>query len=188
MKFKRWGTLVLQKHVHENDFFDYHEAPVEHGIFAFPEYYARVDFSRCGCISNGAIEYVKDKEGRRVMMTQKEFDSIVTKQRKKGPWDDYYVVISPDFIRGEYTDFLFLKKDGIDDFGCYTKYDEEDLGSDGIESLNKDEKPYPLMRFVEKPRTFNHKGNIWHHLEFSNPFDYWYRTPDGIKKHYTKRS
>lgn len=35
---------------------------------------------------------------------------------------------------------------------------------------------------VEKPRTFNHKGNIWHHLEFSNPFDYWYRTPDGIKK------
>ena len=181
MKFKRWGTLAPQRHVHENDFYEYHEAPVEHGIYAFPEYYASKDFPRSGCISNGAIEYVKDKDGRRVMMTQKEFDSIVTKQRKKGPWDDYYVVISPDFIRGEYTDFLFLKKEGIDDFGCDMKYAEEDFENDDIDSFNEDEKPYPLMRLVEKPRTFNHKGNIWHHLEITNPYDYWYRSPDGIK-------
>ena len=180
MKFKRWGTLVPQKHVHEDEFVGFHEAPVEYGIYAFPEHYASMRFPRCGCISNGAIQYVKDKKGRRVMMTQKEFDAIVTKQRKINDWDSYHVVTSPKLIHGEYKDNLFLKKDGIDEFGVDTNYSFEDHESEDIDSLSEDKKPYPLMKYVLKPRTFNHKGNIWHHLEFSNPFDYWYRSPEGI--------
>lgn len=183
MKFKRWGTLAPQKHFHKNDFFDYHEAPVELGIYAFPEKYASWDDAfGYQCISNGRIEYVKDKNGKKVMMTQWEFDSIETKQRKKGRWEEYNVVVSPDFLRGMYTEFLFLKKNERDaPYVWNKKMIEEDIVSEVDDTSNEDEKSYPLMRKVNKLKTFNFEGNVWHHLETSNPYDYWCKTLDGMK-------
>ena len=41
-------------------------------------------------------------------------------------------------------------------------------------------KKYPLMKRNDRPRIFNYDGNIWHHLETTEPYRHWRRTPDGI--------
>ena len=199
MKFKRWGTLVPQKHFRENDFCDLYDAPVELGIYAFPAKYASWDNAYgFGCISNGRYEYVKDKDGKRVMMTQKELDAIVTKERGQRGVENYKIVVAPDYLRGMYYESLFLKKSERDapyDHNNRNKkenkevfeYNEneglEEVGDDNEdEGLEEDDKPYPLMKCVGKLRTFNYEGNIWHHLEFTNAYEYWRRSPDGVKK------
>ena len=51
------------------------------------------------------------------------------------------------------------------------------------EEDKEDEKgeKYPLMKENNHPRIFNYEGNIWHHLETTEAYEHWRRSPDGTK-------
>ena len=95
MKFKRWGSLAPQKHTFDET--DFHCAPVKNGIYAFPVGYADMDYVYgYACIRNGRYKYVKDKDGKKVMMSQNEWDAIKNKMR-----DSHHSIVAfPDFLRG----------------------------------------------------------------------------------------
>lgn len=94
-----------------DDLTGFHEAPVEKGFYAFPAHYADTDIVYGFCrISNGRMEYVKDKDGRRIMMTQEEFDAIKVKEVSE--WCN--IVISPIFLKGLNHESLLLKKNKED--------------------------------------------------------------------------
>ena len=193
MKFKRWGNLVPQKHFRKkNGLKSFNYAPVEKGIYAFPAHYANLNYA-CGysCLSNGRMEYVKDKAGRRVMMTPREFDAIEVKERGH----DHYVVVSPSFLRGMDYDSLWLKKTKAD--APYDHYDSDENEDNDQEvkdtRVEKDDgseenadKSYPLMKYNNQSRIFNYDGNIWHHLETTEAYERWCRTPEGAA--YVKRN
>lgn len=173
MKFKRFGSLVPQRHYPKHDDFkNFHEAPVEKGIYAFPAHYADFDFAfGYGCISNGRMEYVKDKDGKRIMMTQEEFDAIEVKVKDV----DHRIVVAPDCLRGLNKESLWLRKtkadapydhchsyekeDGEDDEGDYLLMNEE-KNTEG----DKDKK-FPLMIANGRPSIFSTitetSGTIW---------------------------
>lgn len=179
MKFKRWGTLVPQRHFPRyEDLTGFHEAPVEKGIYAFPAHYADTDYvySYC-CISNGRMEYVKDKDGKRIMMTQKEFDAIRVKEVHE--W--CHIVISPLFLRGMNHESLLLKKNKTQTPYDLCDSDENEDDEDDLLMNEEDEKgkKYPLMKENNRPRIFNYDGSIWHHLETTEAYERWCRTPNG---------
>lgn len=176
MKFKRWGSLAPQKHTLDETKF--HCAPVKNGIYAFPVEYADTDYIfGYTCIRNGRYRYVKDKDGKKVMMTQKELDDVKTKMT-----ESYHsIVASPDFLRGMDYDSLFLKTEYIYDLDKPEKEDDDVMGGDeGIITIDPD-KRYPLMTKINKPRTFCYDGTIWHHLETTDSFEYWMiNSPGGL--------
>jgi hypothetical protein len=175
MTFKRWGSLAPQEHHREHDFYEYHDAPVKMGIYAFPNKFANYDDVSAPCLSNDTKQYAKDENGKIVMMTKKEFHALEKKQRTRGAWNDDYVV-SPKYLRGIYIEDLYLKCDDID-------YDENKM--DYTEAYNawlEDEKRYSVMIANDRLRTFSYGGNIWHHLEFTNNWHHWIKTDDGIKE------
>ena len=44
--------------------------------------------------------------------------------------------------------------------------------NEGMITMDND-KRYPLMTAINKPRTFSYEGTIWHHLETTDSFEYW---------------
>ena len=151
MIFKRWGTLAPQEHYRENDFYAYHDTPVTMGIFAFPEKFAsRRDVSG-PCLSNGREYYIRDENGKKVMMTYEEYCALETKEKY-----GRHLIVSPKYLRGIDIDHV-----------C--------LGGDHGE-------PSAITTWTDRLRTFSYGGNIWHHLEFTNNWNHWIRTDDGIKE------
>ena len=175
MTFKRWGTLVPQEHHRGHDFYEYHDAPVKMGIYAFPEKFASYQDVSGPCLSNGREYYIRDEEGKKVMMTKKEIHALETKERTKGMWKEHYVV-SPKYLRGINTEDLYLDCE-------YFDYDDKEMDyAEAYHAWLEDEKRYPVMSVTDRLRTFSYGGNIWHHLEFTNNWYHWIRTDDGIKE------
>ena len=199
MTFKRWGTLAPQEHLRENDFYCYHDVPVKMGIFAFPEKLtSRWDVSN-PCLSNGRLQYVKDENGKKFLMTKREFVSVKTKERKVKEWRwPENVVVSPKYLRGLYYDYLDLEEGHDDDNEGDDNEGNDNEGNDNegndndffdYEAFMKpyyewldDDKRYPIIKETDWLRTFKYGGNIWHHLEFTNNWHHWIRTDDGIKE------
>jgi hypothetical protein len=184
MTFKRWGTLAPQEHTREEDFYDYNDTPVKMGIFAFPEKLASYQDVSGPCFSNGRLQYVKDENGKKFMMTKKEFESIEWKSGKRYGFN-CDIAVSPKYLRGLDDVYLGLECDSF----SYHNYDDDDVCySENNEDYMKayaawldDEKRYPITKSTDKLRTFSYGGNIWHHLEFTNNWNHWMRTEDGIK-------
>ena len=176
MTFKRWGTLVPQEHHCEPDNYSmYNNPPVKMGIFAFPEKFASYNDVSAPCISNGREQYVKDENGKKILMTKREYESLEKKERTCGPWSCCNVVVSPKYLSGIYTVYLHLQ---CDDCYCYNNEEYEEAYAAWLD----DEKRYPITKETDRLRTFSYGGNIWHHLEFTNNWDHWIRTDDGIKE------
>ncbi len=176
MTFKRWGTLVPQEHHCEPDNYSmYNNPPVKMGIFAFPEKFAsRRDVSD-PCISNGREQYVKDENGKKIMMTKREFEFLETKTREIDDWFELQVVVSPKYLRGLYKRDLDLQCERT-----YKRNKEMDY-EEAYAAWLDDENRYPVTAWRDRLGTFSYGGNIWHHLEFTNNWDHWIRTDDGIK-------
>lgn len=151
MIFKRWGTLAPQEHHREYEFYTYHNTPVKMGIFAFPEKFASYVHVKAPCISNGTEFYIRDENGKKVMMTSEEYRALKTKERNGRD-----LIVSPKYMRGIDIDYLGLEEES--------------------------EKPVALVTWTKKLRTFSYGGNIWHHLEFTNNWNHWIRTDNGIKE------
>ena len=152
MTFKRWGTLAPQAHYREDDFYKYHDSPVKTGIYAFPDRFAWYPGVGGPSICNGREYYVRDENGKKVMMTYKEYCDIETRERHGRD-----IIVSPKYMRGIDMDNLYL------------------AGDDG-------KKPGPVVIWINRLRTFNYGGNIWHHLEFTNNWYHWVKTDDGVKE------
>lgn len=152
MTFKRWGTLAPQAHYREDDFYKYHDSPVKMGIYAFPDRFAWYPGVGGPSICNGRKYYVRDENGKKVMMTYKEYCDLETRERHGRD-----IIVSPKYLRGIDYDNLYL------------------AGDDG-------KKPGPVVIWINRLRTFNYGGNIWHHLEFTNNWHHWVKTDDGVKE------
>lgn len=153
MTFKRWGTLAPQAHYRGDDFYKYHDSPVKMGIYAFPDRFAWYPGVGGPSICNGRKYYVRDENGKKIMMTSKEYCALETRERHGRD-----IIVSPKYLRGIDMDNLYH------------------VGDDD------DEKPGPIVIWINRLRTFNYGGNIWHHLEFTNNWYCWLRTDDGIKE------
>lgn len=154
MTFKRWGTLAPQAHYREDDFYKYHDSPVKMGIYAFPDRFAWYPVVGGPSICNGRKYYVRDENGKKIMMTSKEYCALETRERHGRD-----IIVSPKYLRG------------IDMDNLYHVGDDDD-----------DEKPGPIVIWINRLRTFNYGGNIWHHLEFTNNWHHWVKTDDGVKE------
>ena len=106
MKFKRWGTLAPQEHNRNQDFFSYHDAPVKMGIFAFPEKFASRNDISGSCFSNGRLHYLRDENGKKVVMTYEEYCALETKEK-----NGRLLVVSPKYLRGIDIDKICLGKE-----------------------------------------------------------------------------
>lgn len=155
MTFKRWGTLAPQAHYREDDFYKYHDSPVKMGIYAFPDRFAWYPGVGGPSICNGRKYYVRDENGKKIMMTSKEYCALETRERHGRD-----IIVSPKYLRGIDMDNLYHVGDDDDD----------------------DEKPGPIVIWINRLRTFNYGGNIWHHLEFTNNWHHWVKTDDGVKE------
>ena len=155
MTFKRWGTLAPQAHYREDDFYKYHDSPVKMGIYAFPDRFAWYPGVGGPSICNGRKYYVRDENGKKIMMTSKEYCALETRERHGRD-----IIVSPKYLRGIDMDNLYHVGDDDDD----------------------DEKPSPIVIWINRLRTFNYGGNIWHHLEFTNNWHHWVKTDDGVKE------
>ena len=153
MTFKRWGTLAPQAHYREDDFYKYHDSPVKMGIYAFPDRFAWYPGVGGPSICNGRKYYVRDENGKKIMMTSKEYCALETRERHGRD-----IIVSPKYLRGIDMDNLYH------------------VGDDD------DEKPGPIVIWINRLRTFNYGGNIWHHLEFTNNWHHWVKTDDGVKE------
>jgi hypothetical protein len=78
-------------------------------------------------------------------------------------------------LRGNYIDNLHLQCE-------YCHCDDNENYEEAYAAWLDDEKRYPIIKETERLRTFSYGGNIWHHLEFTNNWDHWIRTDDGIKE------
>ena len=106
MTFKRWGTLAPQEHHRKHDFNTYHGAPMKMGIYAFPEKFANYDDVSAPCLSNGTLYYLRDENGKKVMMTYEEYCALETKER-----NGRHLVVSPKYLRGIDIDYICLGGD-----------------------------------------------------------------------------
>ena len=68
MTFKRWGTLAPQAHYRGDDFYKYHDSPVKMGIYAFPDRFAWYPGVGGPSICNGRKYYVRDENGKKIMI------------------------------------------------------------------------------------------------------------------------
>lgn len=165
MEFRRWGNLAIQKHSLKDKKW-FHTPPVEKGIYAFPKGIVEkgiLDGIGNGSIRNGRCSYVRDSKGRKVMMSYDDWDSIRTVD---GPKYKQIIIDTPDgfsFLKGKVYDeyALYAEKDGV---RCWPK--KADDGAKVDDTL------YPLVKVSRKPTKFEYKGNIWHHLETTDPMSY----------------
>ena len=110
------------------------------GIYAFPEKFASYKDVSGQCLSNGRKQYVKDENGKKVMMSKKEFHALEKTQRTRGPWDDYSVIVSPKYLCGMYTEDLYLNCDRFN-------YDDNEMDySEAYNAWLDDEKRYPSSK------------------------------------------
>lgn len=160
MEFRRWGNLVPQKH--KPDSLDFHSAPVEYGIYAFPKGVIDLDSiggSGIGKLQSGRCTYVKDAEGKKVMMTPRDFNAI-ERESKETSHGDWVIVKWPpnlSMLRGVRYDSVWLYKEDEKGRGIGPGYGEND-------------KLFPVVK-SNKPVKFRYDGPIWHHLETTYPYD-----------------
>lgn len=161
MEFRRWGNLIPQKH--KLDSLEFHCAPVEYGIYAFPKGVIDLDaIDGCGIgkLLSGWCSYVKDADGKKVMMTPRDFDAI-EKERKETRHGDLVIAKWPpclSMLKGVRYDYVWLYKE--DEKG-------KGIGPDDAEDYDK---LFPVVKF-NKPVKFNYNGLVWHHLETTYPYD-----------------
>lgn len=164
MEFWRWGNLAPQKHKTDRKWF--HTPPVECGIYAFPQGIVEWEILTGlgkGNIRNGRCSYVRDPNGRKVMMSYDDWDSI-----------EYYVSNGPikHIINDTPDGFLFLK--GMDklELALYAEIDGCRCWPNRADDDNEvDDALHPLVKVGRKPIKFEYKGNIWHHLETTYPYE-----------------
>ena len=78
------------------------------GIFAFPEKFASRWDIGAACFSNGRSYYLRDENGKKVMMTYEEYCALETKEKY-----GRHLVVSPKYLRGIDIDKICLGEEGI---------------------------------------------------------------------------
>lgn len=160
MEFRRWGNLIPQKH--KPDSLEFHSAPVEYGIYAFPKGVIDLDTkggSGIGRLQSGRCTYVKDADGKKVMMTPRDFYAIERQsiETRHGDWEIAKWPPSLSMLRGVRADYVWLHK-------------EDEKGRDTGPGYGEDDKLFPVVK-SNKPVKFKYDGPIWHHLETTYPYD-----------------
>ena len=157
MKFIRYGSLKPQYHdLSERSF---HTAPVEYGIYAFPNGFKEeflLGGVGSGSVENGRYRYLRDEKGKKIFDSPNNVYEYLNSHRKDKYGDDVWVrqptekyaelfrklKINPNFVKRD-----FLKDE-----------DNDDLSYDEI--MNKS--TYFLI--LNPPTVFNYTGNIWCHF------------------------
>lgn len=163
MRFIRYGNLIPQKHKLDSWV---HAAPVEYGVYAFPQYYVECFLLTgvgSGNISNGRYTFLKDPStGKKLMIRLSDFyntndiGSSYDKTDIKEPWKSYLRSIGL-----KSTDvFPYIE----DDDGLFSGFMPS--VSESVNNL------YPIS-VENKPVKFEYSGNIWHHFYdyIKNPGD-----------------
>ena len=186
MEFRRWGSLAPQKHTPDPTSF--HRAPVEYGFYAFPKGIIERFLlgGGFGNIMNGRYSYVRDAKGGKVLMTLSEFDSLFefpVHDKNK----DKAILLAPDagnIIHDKNGIILWTPEkwktiEGMSIYDlslCRRKGALVFRGIDEDDEDNHDfdpQQPYPLVKENKKPTKFEYKGDIWHHLEWTDPRYYY---------------
>lgn len=145
MKFIRYGNLVPQEH--DGVIRNMHSAPVQYGIYAFPNGYKEpylLGGIGYGNIQNGRWRFVRDENKKKI----------------KAKLSDFFADECGDEIREPYKSLL--KKQNIKKAVPYI------LNDDGVVSFCYDYDEIKDKEFFyvteNKPRIFEYNGNLWHHL------------------------
>lgn len=161
MNFIRYGNLVPQDH----DISDrtFHTAPVERGIYAFPEGFVEpflLGGIGSGSLQNGRYRYLKDDNGERFVGTYSDFYGTDNKTDTTGglkwKYDGWLAKWEEYFRRHK------IKEKDVRLWVLHSNDAEESATAKDAEIL-KDTQSYTIVQ-VNKPSRFTHSGNIWHHF------------------------
>lgn len=165
IRFCRFGGLSPVKQVHYDvSHPSFHSPPARKGLYAFPEYYVEGFLLSCSPRHpSGKSQWIKDEQGQRIKVLREdlttchegiyswtaEFQSFLKRRKLKQK-----EVLLIEAMECPYKNNKTLGMDVEDycDNGC------------PIAERCESESYYVYLAYMKKPRTFDHRGELWHHF------------------------